>query len=227
MLKNFFVKFFSLFGLMIFIEINIFISILSHYQYLIFYGIHIVLVVFNRIRHLQYNLAVSKMRMFFELINHEIQNEEDLEEKLRQLMFIYDILYEASVNINDCFGWSNVCNIYDNFVQILVDFYWFYWKQSINDPHYVYEFGGHFLDYVFRISPTVIIILIILDTNKKCMFESQCFGSNIHRIAMRYDEPDFIARIKCYSLQILHEKIQFTAKDMIPITLESVRTVRL
>lgn len=229
MFKNFYTRFYILLFLMIFVEINIFQSIIHRQQFVIFYMIFIIPVSLNRLRHFQYNLHICHMNTLFETLNYEIkllaENEIDVEKKLRMLMIIYDNLYEISVNINICFGWSNVSNISDNINQILVDFYWFYWKQSINYPQYVYNWGGHFIDYILRITPTLFIVFIVLNTNKKCVFESRCVGSSIHRIAMRYDDENFNAKLKCYSLQILHERIDFTAKDMAPITMESLRTV--
>lgn len=110
----------------------------------------------TRTRHLQHTLYVDAIRMRFVVLRQELRkmvrrsraavlqdfekkaesNLDDvireLGERLKTVKNIYTMLFEMTLNLNTCFGLSQLANITLNFIETINDLYWLYAELNIN-----------------------------------------------------------------------------------------------
>lgn len=109
----------------------------------------------TRTRHLQHMLYVDSVRMRFLVLRQELSemvrrskvvllevekkrepNADDviaeLAERLKMVKTIYTMLFEMTLNLNTCFGLSQLANITLNFIELINDLYWLYAELNIN-----------------------------------------------------------------------------------------------
>lgn len=190
----------------------------------------------TRLRHLHLMLHVDTISFRLKIIRKELEevvtrrsssgknyNKKDrqLFQKLCVIKSAYNSLYECCSHINFSFGFSQLCNLMQNFIQLTCDLYWIYSILYRNDLTYIFVL-------ILVLVPTFQVVIVTLSSCEKCLKEVREIGFLLHNVVghSEKDEGDqemdtlvgegvndkngnplltFFLQIENFSLQILHQ----------------------
>lgn len=134
-----------LISLMILFEVLVIINIHEYFGWSFSWAISIFPLLMSRLRQLQYMLYVEFLGFRFKMMKKElkelakitkirdnkliVKNEnysEKFYEKINKIKKIYNILWESSLLVNQSFGFTQLTNMLQKFVQLTCNFYWIY-----------------------------------------------------------------------------------------------------
>lgn len=141
--KNYVIKFLLCFGFAWFIEITIISAVQDDIQWRNSWSVTIFSVMISRLRHIQETMYIDLLTFRLNVIKKELKqivhlsNKNDINmkeeihtkilfNKVKVIKEAYNILWEISVHINKCFGFSQLFNLMYNFIQLTCDLYWVY-----------------------------------------------------------------------------------------------------
>lgn len=157
--RRFFIKFTIFFLLTILIEANLIPLIIHDKNSFNFWSMYLPLLLMGRTRVFQYIFFVEILRQQIDAIKLELIHLEKLCSTLsigrtalilKKLYIVrnqYALVYDLSEQLNDFFGWSQVAIILHNFMLLVVDFNWTYWRLY---NEYTHDIAGlKYLHYIW------------------------------------------------------------------------------
>ena len=154
------------------------------------------------------------------MINRRIQLDDV--EKLMILRRIYHQLWEVSNLINECFKWSLPVNIANDFLSLVTNLYWiFLWIIDASNTRAAYAVTK--------------ILWTIVNCMNVCLLAHNCHSAVLESDATAYilhfgnydsTQRRWITAIEHFSLQLLHQKVLFTANGLFDINYTLVFSVR-
>lgn len=199
--QKFLLAFYGCFSLIFFVELYAIQINMDKPMLLPFWAIYLLAMMMSRIRHLQYICYVYHVDEQITILHMELTkiveysklkrvtvvgnrfNENFNKFMLRHLKWCqnyYTIIYTMSLHVNDVFGWSQLANLLNSFVQLLTDLYWLYWKffNNITDDwlrrlFFVLNIFCCFQSIFFFkeclcILPTFFIVLLVFHSTNEC-----------------------------------------------------------
>lgn len=168
-------------------------SVWSNLWYLSFISLTI-----TRLRHLHLMLHVDTISFRLKLIRKELEGvvtnsqlihanskaepkDKRAFHKLCVMKNVYNSLYECVSHINFSFGFSELCNLMQNFIQLTCDLYWIYSILYRNDLNYIFVL-------ILLLVPTFQVVIVVLSSCEKCLKEVREIGFLLHNVEK--DEGD-------------------------------------
>ncbi|CAO1359962.1 unnamed protein product, partial [Diamesa hyperborea] len=176
----------------------------------------------SRMRHLQHTLYIDLLTCRFKVIKKELKAivkltkiesnlliakntfyHDKLFSKLNTIKSTYNTLWESSLMINRSFGFSQLANLLQCFVQLTCDLYSIYSVLYKNNLTYI-------LELLFQLFPTILIVIVVLNACEQCLEQVRYIGFLLHNIEKDIDDNKINTLTENFSLQILHEPVMFS-----------------
>lgn len=165
----------------------------------------IVSLTITRLRHLHLMLHVDTICFRLKVLRVELAKIVAKEQKaiksferLCLMKDAYNTLYECCSHVNFSFGFSQLFNLMQNFLQLTCDLYWIYSVLYRNDLTYI-------LVLIVTLVPTFQVIIVVLSSCERCLKEVREIGFLLHNVDTENGDKRMDMLIENFSLQILHE----------------------
>lgn len=182
----------------------------------------------SRLRHLHMMLHVDAISFRLKVIRRELQKmvtssttgqpDKVACHKLSLTKNAYNILYECCGHVNFSFGFSQLFNLMQNFIQLTCDLYWIYSILYRNDLTYI-------LVLMLLLLPTFQVIIVTLSSCEQCLQEVREIGFLLHNVESTETRMDTL--VENFSLQILHEPLHFSVSGFFNMDFTLLKAVRI
>ncbi|KAG5674525.1 hypothetical protein PVAND_004487 [Polypedilum vanderplanki] len=219
------------------LEMGAILNILSDKYWTFMWITCIVPLTVSRFRHLQHLLFIDLLSCRFRVIKEELKNiarftklennkfitknnsfYDGLYNKIYSIKMEYNILWETSLLINKSFGFSQLLNLLQNFVQLTCDLYSLYSFLYVNNLENI-------LPLVFQICPTLVVVVLVLKACEICLEEVRYIGFLLHNIEKDIDDERINVLTENFSLQILHEPLVFSVSGFFSMDFMFLKTM--
>lgn len=191
----------------------------------------------TRLRHLHLMLHVDTISFRLKVIRKELQrivstSQGDVQfkgsnskidksafHKLCLMKNAYNTLYECSSHVNFSFGFSQLFNLMQNFVQLTCDLYWIYSILYRNDLTYM-------LVLILLLVPTFQVIIVTLSSCERSLKEVREIGFLLHNVEKEPADTRMDMLIENFSLQILHEPFNISVTGFFNMDFTLLKAVR-
>ena len=208
--KTFARKFFLNVSAVVLVEVVIISCIQSEGVWSTMWYLTIVSLTVSRLRHLQLMLYVDTITFRLVVMRKELEEivaksqaeplkgiKEDHLHTMCLMKNAYNTLYECCSHVNFSFGFSELFNLMQNFIQLTCDLYWVYSILYRNDLSYM-------LVLMLLLVPTFQVVIVTLNACERCLKEVREIGYLLHNVE-KEDDSRMDTLIENFSLQILHE----------------------
>ena len=183
---------------------------------------HRILAVQNAIQKVvERNTVEWKIVLVVDIANRKHHRQEkkidDVEDILMFKRF-YATLFEAIKLLENCFGWSLLCQISFTFIDLTFNLYWFFVALLNLDDKF------HITDCLLDIIPAVVIISCLVHSS----FDSNRKSKELINTILKLNTnttSDYNKMIKEFLLQIYHEKIENSANDFFIVDFQLLSAV--
>lgn len=181
-------------------------------------------------------------------MSRQHRNERYYYQKLNVLKSYYDRLYDISNVVAACFCWTFLFHICKDQVQIFGDVYWIIFRISNNvvDDVFGKDYNSDagcpnsnhlgkfwlFQGFVLSVVPKIYFLIMLCNSFNKILVNVRYTPYHLHQIELQAEadaeesEYDIDCLVENFSLQILHQPIQFTAMGFFSINFQQLREVR-
>lgn len=199
--RSFVKKFSGNFITIILAEIVIIASVQDDPLWTNLWYLSIISLTIGRLRHLHLMLHVDTITFRLKIIRKELQQivvskDRASFHKLCVMKGSYNTLYECCSHINFSFGFSQLCNFMQNFIQLTCDLYWIYSVLYRNDLAYIFVL-------ILALVPTLQVVIVALSSCEQCLKEVREIGFLLHNVDKKDTDMDTL--VENFSLQIIHE----------------------
>lgn len=177
-IKTYFIKILIAQSTCLFLEIFIISSIKNNLEWRNHWYASLFTFAATRSEHFFFTLTVDRMRHIIHLINMELENirsshkfkhlivvkGDSRHKRLVTLKKCYNILWEISSLVEECFGWSQFLNITSNFLCLTVNLYW-------NFVAIYFQSNPYWKESIMGTCPPLITIFILLNSCERCLKE--------------------------------------------------------
>ncbi|XP_070497108.1 putative gustatory receptor 2a [Chironomus tepperi] len=221
----------------ILLELGVIIRIVDDEDWTYMWCICILSLTISRLRHLQHSLFINVLSCRFRIIKNELEDivkltklegnqlivknstfYDGLFDKISSIKKVYNILWESSLLINRCFGFSQLANLLQNFIHLtclLYSTYSFLYYNNFED----------LLELVFQIVPILSVVIMVLKSCEVCLEEVRYIGFLLHNIEKDIDDERINTLTENFSLQILHEPLIFSVSGFFEMDFMFLKTM--